>query len=118
MNKEEYIKLVRNTEIDKDREAEVTGIFGCKLNDVLARAISVADKVDFFDEERRALSYKEIVGASELLGIDAVERGIIPVVDSYDCTYIVYQVNEGKWAKYNTVDKEVFKERDSLEEIV
>ncbi len=118
MNKAEYLELIRKTEINADRAKEIRELFNHDLDDMLLKVISAADGVDFFDEERRALSYNEIVGASELLGIDAVADGIVPVIDAYDCTFIVYLLHDGKWGKYNMVDKETYKERDSLEEVV
>ena len=118
MSKEEYIEAIKNIEIDKDREKEVSKLYGVELCDVLSKVITLADKVDFFGEERRALSYKEIVSSSELLGTGAVGEGIIPIIDSYECSYIVYLTKENKWAKFNTIDGVIYKKRDTLEELL
>ncbi len=118
MSKAEYIELVNEADVKEERKKEICSIYHHELCDELVKVISVADTVDFFDEERRALSYREIVNASELLGIDVVTKGMIPVIDAYDCTFIVFLLNEKKWAKYNTIDKEVFKEKEKLEDII
>ena len=118
MNKLEYIETVDKEEINIERKKEIEELFNCTLDSEIAKVISLADKIDFFDEERRALSYSEILDASELLGISATDEGMIPVVDAYDCTYIVYLIQEKKWAKYNTIDQVTFKEKDSLKEVI
>jgi hypothetical protein len=118
MNKKEYYDLVSNTEINKTREQEVTGLYKCEFDQLLLKVISAADEVDFFDEERRALSYKEILSPEELLGIDAINEGIVPVIDAYDCTFIVYLTKEAKWAKFSTVDKTIYKKRNALNTVL
>lgn len=118
MNKKEYITSVKETKVDFQRIMEVMEKYDLGLDDTFVRAISKADTIDFFGEERRALSYNEILDASSLLGVDATEKGIIPVIDSYDGTYIVYLLSEKKWARFSTVDKIVYRKRDTLEEVL
>ena len=118
MNKKDYIASVKETEVNSKRIKEVIKKYDLSLDDTLMRVISKADAIDFFGEERRALSYKEILDASSLLGIDATKEGIIPVIDSYDGTYIVYILWEKKWARFSIADKIAYKKRDTLEEVL
>ena len=118
MNKQEFINSALVHEINEDRVKEISELYKVQLEEVIQKIISIADEVDFFDEERRMLSYDEIKSGSKLLGINVVEEGMIPLIDAYDCNYIVYLIRDGSWAKYTTVDKMMFKKRNTLEEIL
>ena len=118
MNTIEYINKINDTEIDDKRKKEIEDIYSCKLPEVVAKAISLADSVDFFDEEKRALSYDEIKDGTNTLDYHSTTLNLIPLIDSFDCTYIVYLVDEDKWGKYSSIDKDVFKRRNTLEELL
>ncbi len=118
MNKKEYLEAALGCEIKVDRVKQVEKMYKVSLDDSVAKIISYADSTDFFDEERRALSYEEIVNASSDLDIDVVEMGFIPLIDSYDCSYIIYLTKENKWARFSTVDMTVYMKRDTLAEVL
>ncbi len=42
----------------------------------------------------------------------------IPVIDAYDFTYIVFDFENNKWAKFTTTDQVMFKENNSIEEVL
>ena len=90
MNKEEYLKEISNCEIDPKRIEEIEKRYNVKLDKTVKCIISYADKIDFFDEERRALSYDEILCPEEYLDFDFLSEGLIPLIDAYDNSYIVY----------------------------
>lgn len=118
MNKKEYLKEVEDCKIKLDRVEKVEKLYGEKVNDELARIISYADKVDFFDEERRALSFKEIMNATKDMEVDMVKMGIIPLIDAYDCAYIVYSFSEKEWARFSTVDGTLYKKKKTFAEVL
>lgn len=118
MTKKEYIKGIKECDVVSDRVTAINSIYNSEISGILANVISFADSIDFFDEERRALSFKEICNPKKYLCFDFVSIGLVPVIDSYDNTYIVYIISEDKWAKFNIVDETLFKKKKSLEELV
>ena len=118
MNKEEYLNNLNTVEILSSRIKDVETIYKCNLNEKLSKIISYADSVSFFDEERRALSYKEIIDPINNIDYDFIIRGLIPLIDAYDNSYIVFVIKENKWAKYNIYDEVLFKKKNSFEEVL
>lgn len=118
MNKTEYMDAVKNAVVKQDRVEAIAKVYGIQVNDTIAGILSVADQIDFFDEERRALAYAEILNPVEKMDIDFVDLQAIPLIDAYDNTYIVYMIREKKWAKYNSIDNVFFKKKDSLSEVL
>ena len=118
MNKQEFLDAALACDIKEYRVKQIEKIYKVSLNDEVSKLVSYADTVDFFDEERRALSFEEIVDASEELEVDAVELGIIPLIDAYDCAYIVYLTKENKWARFSSVDETVYMKKASLAEVI
>ena len=118
MNKSEFISSISKVKVNKDRVETISKVYNADLSDTVAKMVSFADQVDFFDEERRALSYAEIFNPKKNIGIDFPELKLIPLIDAYDCTYIVYSIKDKKWAKYNTVDNILFKKKASIEEVI
>ncbi len=118
MNKIEYMDAVKDAVVKQDRVEAIAKVYGIQVNDLIAGILSVADQIDFFDEERRALAYEEILNPVEKMDIDFVNLQAIPLIDAYDNTYIVYMIREKKWAKYNSIDNVFFKKKDSLSEVL
>ncbi len=118
MNTIEYLDKINNAIIDDKRKKEIEDIYRCNIPEAVAKVISLAGSVDFFDEEKRALSYDEIKDGNNTLDYHSTTLKLIPLIDSYDCTYIVYLVDEDKWGKYSSIDKDVFKRRNTLEELL
>lgn len=118
MNKQEFLDAALACDIKEDRVKQIEKVYNVTLNEEVSKLVSFADTVDFFDEERRALSFDEIVDANEELEVDTVELGIIPLIDAYDCAYIVYLTKEEKWARFSSVDETVYMKKDSLAEVL
>lgn len=118
MNKVEYLSNIENCPINKDRISCMMKIYNVEFSDTLARIISYADSADFIDDERRVLTFEEIVDAGEQLGVDFVSLGMIPIIDAYDNDYIVYVFGEAVWAKFNTIDQVTFKKKNTLQELI
>lgn len=118
MNKREFIETMEKCALNQERIDRIDKLYNISLKGLIAKAISYADSVDFFDEERRALSFEEILNASEELETDFINLGIIPIVDAYDCVYIVFSSKDNKWARFSTVDKTLYRIKDSLEDVL
>lgn len=118
MTKQEYIDSVSKYPENKDRITEISNLYGSKINGIIAKIISFADQADFIGEERRALSYNEILNAPKEYDTNFKELGIIPIIDAYDNDFIVYIIGEKVWAKFSLSDEVLFKRRSTLEEIL
>lgn len=118
MNKVEYLEAVVACEVDSKRIGQIEELYNIKVPELLAKVVSYAGQASFFDEERRALSFDEIMYANEDIGVDFVERNMIPVIDAYDLSYIVYLTEESTWAIYNVADDDIFEEDELLANIL
>ena len=118
MTKQDYIDSIMNCAEDRDKVKAVSELYGGFINAVMAKVISFADNADFIDEERRAFSFNEIINASTEYGNNFKSLGIIPFMDAYDNTLIVYIIDDKKWAMFSMSDEVLFKKRDKLEEVL
>lgn len=118
MDKKEYLKSAEKCDVNYKRIKELEKIYENNIDGVLAHLVSFADSVDFFDEERRALTYKEIKNASKDLDVNLKELGLIPIVDAYDNTYVVYSTKDKCWAKFNSIDKTLFKQNKDIADVL
>lgn len=118
MSKAEYLENVKKTKVNDERIKRISEIYGEDIEGLIAQVVSYADSEDFFDDERRALSFDEIVTSSKNLGDALLTEKAIPVVDVYDSMYVVYLIKEGKWALYSSTDGSIFKIRESLDELI
>lgn len=118
MTVEEYIACVKKCEIDTARQKILSKKYGKDISGIVMNMISYAKNSIFIDEERRVLSFDEIIEFDLNYDFTVEEYGIIPVVDCFDNDFIVYLINEDKWAKFNTSDKCIFKKRSTFEELV
>lgn len=118
MSKKEYLTNVMACNINDDRIIAIEKIYGMNLEETLKKIISYAGNVEFFDEERRALSFEEILNADDVYEFPFVEKKMIPIIDAYDGDYIVYSFAEKIWGKVNISDGVLFKKRDAVDEVV
>lgn len=89
-----------------------------KLEPLVEKIVSYADQVLFFDEERRALSYQEILDPIENIGFDFVDLGLLPFVDVYDNSYAVFNLATKEWGRYNIFNQVFYMKRKSMEEVI
>jgi len=118
MNKREYLDDVMSCDINMERVDVINKKYNVELNKLLSKVISYARENVFFEKERRVLCFEEIKDASDDYEVDFVEMGILPVIDAYDNTFIVYSFEDDLWAMYNISDDILFDENKSLEEIL
>ena len=80
----------------QDRVDAIANIYGIQVNDTIAGIVSVADQISFFDEERRALAYTEILNPVEYMDVDFVALQAIPLIDAY-YTHNTIRITLGKY---------------------
>ena len=118
MTGKEYLSSLANVTYDKDKIDVIESLYTKDLTEIILKMISNADEPIFLDDDSRILSYSEIVDAEKDLHVKFKEKGIIPLVDCGDNDFIVYQFNNRKFSKFNIVDETIFKEKQSIEEIL
>ena len=79
--------------------------------------ISVCDKTLFIDGTR-LLTYNEILGAEEDLGVNFIQLHLLPLFDCGENDFIVYNISKNRWSLFNIIDECVFKETKTLEELL
>lgn len=118
MSKIEYVKAIETCEINEDRVKAIEKIYQTKLVPIVMKIVSYADQADFFDDERRALTYIEIFNPLRNMGFDFVKQGLIPFVDLYDNSYAVFNIATSGWGCFNTIDGMFYKECKSMEDTI
>ena len=118
MTKKDYIDSVIQFPDNEEKIKKTSEVYETEIDGVIAKIISFSDNADFVGEERRVLSYNEIVNASKEYDKDFKTLGIIPVIDAYDNDLIVYVIAEKAWAKYSLSDDVIFKKRNILAEVI
>jgi hypothetical protein len=107
---------------DKTNEELVGKIetaFGFKIPSVLE--IILSSSPDFYDTENciyRLLDADEILDAQKHLGIDLIDKHILPVFDISDNDFICFNFDTGKYIVFNIIDQIDFFISDSLEELL
>lgn len=118
MTKQEYLYNIRQCPEKEERIKEISDLYKTDIKGIIVKIVSFADNANFIGEERRALSYNEILNATKEYDIDFKSLGIIPVIDAYDNELIVYVIADNIWAKFSISDDVLFSRRYTLEEIL
>lgn len=118
MNKREYLDDVNECDVNEERVDSINKMYNVELDEYLSKVVSYANENVFFEKERRVLSFEEIIDSSDDYGVDFVEQEMLPIIDAYDNTFIVYSFKDKAWAMYNLSDDILFDEKDTLEEII
>ena len=118
MTSKEYIKALNDHNNDNERINRVTMLYADNLPEIVLKIISSAKETVFLDDDNRMLSYEEIVDAEKDLHVNFKEKGMIPLIDCGDNDFIVYNFNDSSWSKINIVDETVFKNRNSIYDLL
>ena len=59
---------------------------------------------------------KNLINTMKDFDFDA--KKILPLIDCGDNDFIVFHIGTNKWSRFNIVDECIFKERDSLEDVL
>ena len=88
------------------------------LPDVVKQIVSLSEDTVHYDDFSliRGLSHDEIIDASTDMSVDFISKQLLPLFDLGDNDYIVYNVVEKTWYKFNIVDEIVFSKADDISE--
>jgi len=118
MNIKDFIEKIEEQSINTALVEKIEEVYEMKLADYVKKLLSASLEGEFFDSDGilRLLSHKEILNASEELSVDFNTLKIVPIFDTGDNDYIVFDVENNNWCKFNIVDSVKFKQRQLLKE--
>jgi hypothetical protein len=108
----EYIKSITNINTEKVKKVE--SLYGVSIPSDVKKLVSAADKTVFLTNNRRVLSYSEIINADSELNVDFSAKKIVPLVDCGDNDFIVYSGKRKSYGMFNISDETEFKTSDSV----
>lgn len=118
MTKKEYIQQLASVKINMEKVSKVANIYGKDLPEAVQEIVSASEESIFFDDNSRILAFDEILDAEQDLHVDFKAKGMIPLADCGENDFIVYNIGEKNWSKFNIVDEVSFKKKESLEELL
>lgn len=118
MNYKEYISSLNDVEVDDEKTKLIEVVYSGDLPEIVLKIIANATETIFLDNDKRILSFKEIINVEKELHVAFKNKGILPLVDCGENDFIVYHFKEGIWSKFNIIDEIVFKKKDSFEELI
>ena len=115
-----FIKQIPQVKINKDLVNNIESVYNIKLPDELAKIVSFNIDGMFFEGNSfmRLLSNAEIKNATSDLHINFQVASIIPLFDTGDNNFIVFNYNSGEWSKFNINDEIIYKQEKSLLDIL
>ena len=117
MNAKEYLSNVMHQSIDEMKTTILEKQYHMQFPEIIKHMISCNNDPIFFDD-KRVLSYREMMDAEKDLHVDFSGRGIFPVIDCGENDFIVYHSSKNNWSIFNIVDEISFKQREQLEELL
>ena len=118
MTRKDYLVELGKCDINATAVSKVEATYGYELPEEIKQIVSYSAESIFFDDDYRALSFSEIMDATNDLHIDFVKCACIPVIDCGENDFIVYHFDTKTWTKFNIIDESVFKKRNSLFELL
>ena len=117
MTKTEFLAQLSAAAVDSEKTKAVGTVYKGELPDIIQKIITCCNETVFFDNTR-ILAYEEILCAPQELHVDFDVRHLIPIADQGDNDFVVYHMVEKKWYLFNIIDKTLFKERSTFQELI
>lgn len=116
--KDKLINIV-NVQIDTGFVAQLERAYGVLPIEV-KRLVSLNKETISYDDFSllRSLSHAEITDASSDMAVDFIGKGLLPLFDVGDNDYIVYDVAEKTWCRFNIVDEVKFSISKTITELL
>ena len=120
MNREQFIASLNNTSVSSTIIAKVKKIYGSSLDVSIQKLLSFDSNGMFLDDGAfcRLLSTNEITNAASELHVDFPGLGLIPFFDIEDNNFIVYDMRNKCWKKFNIVDETAYGTQATLSAIL
>lgn len=117
MNKADFVGMYSKIEINENAK-KIAEVYKTELPNDLIRVLSCMGDTVFFDDEGRLMALIELESISNEYNVNFIEEKMVPVIDCYDGTFIVYDLKNQVWAKYNCFDKLAFRKKDDLKDLL
>jgi len=116
MNIHDFIREIEGQSVNVQFADKLEEIYGTQIIEYVKKLFSVSSGGVFFESADilRLLSHKEILDATKELNVDFIGLQIIPIFDTGDNDYIVFDIENNSWCKFNIVDSVKYKHRSSL----
>lgn len=116
MKLKDTLSKIAEVKIDADFTAQVEDMYKTAFPDEVKRILSLSNDTVSYDDFSllRGLSHAEITYASADMTVDFIGKGILPLFDVGDNDYIVYDILEKAWCKFNIVDEVKFSETHNI----
>ena len=118
MNIHDFLGAVEEQSVNALFADELAKTYNAELTEYIKKLLSSSAESIFFenDDILRLLSHNEILNASDELSVDFTGLRLIPIFDTGDNDYIVFDIGNDKWCKFNIVDSVKFKQKSLLSE--
>jgi hypothetical protein len=118
LNIHDFIDGIEKQSINTQFVDKLAEIYDAELIEYVKKLLSASPDGIFFesDDILRLLSHKEIINASEELSVDFTSLQLIPIFDTGDNDYIMFDIKNKNWCKFNIVDSVKFKQKSLLSE--
>jgi hypothetical protein len=118
MKLKDVISKLADVQVDNDFAAQLEKMYSVALPDEVKRIVSLSKDTAPYEDFSllRGLSHAEIKDASPDMSVDFISKGILPLFDVGENDYIVYDVREKAWYKFNIVDEIKFSKVQELSE--
>jgi hypothetical protein len=112
----DVIKSLDQVQINKAFIDALEKFYGASFPDEVKRAASISSETVFYDDLPilRGLSNDEVMNASAELSVDFAYNHLLPLFDTGDNDYIVFDTKEKCWYLFNIVDETKFKKASKL----
>jgi hypothetical protein len=106
--------------IDKKFASKVESLYSAKLPDEIKRLLSIGRESMSYEDIPllRSLSQSEVLDASADMQVDFIGKRLIPLYDVGDNDYIVFDISNQRWCRFNIVDEVAFSYSDRLSNLI
>ena len=118
MNLKDALAKLTDTRINDAFVWQLEKMYARSLPDEIKLIVSLSEETVFYDDFPllRGLSNPEIAKASEDMHVDFIGKKLIPLFDVGDNDFIVFDLAEKVWYKFNIVDEIKFSPAGDLNE--
>jgi bacterioferritin (cytochrome b1) len=116
MHIKELFRQLEKIPINEKGVASIEEKYGYQLSVEAKKIVSYSEGGSFFEDDDliRILAIDEIINANEELNVDFVQQKLLPLIDTGDNNFIVFNFENNRWCKFNIVDETRYRESTSL----